>query len=151
MKQHCTLMAQRWVVMSFWLSIAFETVHLRNWMFKMLVTQSAIPHSVQKGMNAHYNIPSLPKSTRYAGWRFYYMLLSKLSHNLVSAIFYAFSFFFILKKFIFSVHCHKAFGIKKKKKQVEQAHLTHYAFDLRQVLASNTTLPTWPQFPLPTS
>lgn len=41
-------MAQRWVIMSFWVPIAFEARHLSYWMFKILVTQSAIHHSVLK-------------------------------------------------------------------------------------------------------
>lgn len=75
-------------------------------MFKILVTRSAIPHSVHKGMNTHYSIPPLQKLTSHAVQRFDSMSLFKLSHNLVSAMFYTFSSLFISKTFIFPVHCH---------------------------------------------
>ena len=92
-------------------------------MFKILVTRSAIPRSVHKGMNTHYNIPPLQKLTRHAVQRFDSMSLSKPSHNLVSAIFLHVLLALCLKKFHLSCSL-PVFGIQKHE---ELAHSTPYA------------------------
>lgn len=82
-------------MMSFQLSIAFETEHGRYWRFKILVTQSAIPHSVQQGMSAHDN-------HLFQNWlgmlcKEFAVCFFPSYHTTLSVQFFMFSFFLYLK------------------------------------------------------
>lgn len=149
MQQHCSLMAQRWVIMSFWLPLALEARHLSYWMFKILVTRSAIRHSVLKrewmliitfhlfqnwlGMLCKdFTICFFPSDHKTLWVQFFLHVLCA---------------FYLKKKFLFSP-LPSAFRIQGR---VDPAHSTHYSLDLRQALAANTILPSPQCFPLATS
>lgn len=76
--------------------------------------------SLRLGMKVHYIIPSLPKLTRHAMQKFDYMLLSALSHNLVSAIFLHVLLLFISKKVHLFCSLPWVFGIQKHEEPPHQ-------------------------------
>ena len=70
--------------------------------------------------------------------RFDYMLLSALSHNLVSAIFLHILLLFISKKFIFSVHCHEFLEYRSTRNHL----INSLCLDVRGALAAKPPFST---------